>query len=227
MLRELIHKDLVLNRNALLLNNGLFAVMVTALAHQGIGGQEYGFFSSLFFSFTAITVLVREDKFKARALGCSLPVTARGIVIGRYVLGPAAGGAGALFALSLPLVLPTSSIPGDQILAAETALTCISTITITLALLVPVTIRFGMFGILALLVGLQVLGVAAFALARRFEDVALGPGHAVRWIASALGDAHAALGGLGFSLATLACLAIVSMLSCQASVAIFERRRTG
>lgn len=226
MLREIIRKDLVLNRNAILLNNGIFAVMVAFMAHEKMGGTQYGFISSLLFSFPVITVLVREDKFKARALGCSLPVTGRRIVAGRYVLGLGAGLVGAALALLLPVVLPSSPIPTDEILNATTLLTSLTTVTLVTAVLIPFTIRFGLMGILVFLVGMQVLGVAAFSLARAFEG-SMGPQHVIGAVADAVRAAHAFLGATAFAIALLACLAVVAGISCQASMALFERRRMG
>ena len=224
MLRSLIRKDLLLTRTRLLLNAGLFIVFLIVFAHAGDAPVWlFAWSAALMFSFVPVTVIAQEDRCRAAAVGCSLPVRRRDVVRARYLLGLGSGVAGVAAAFLLALVLPGSPYGASDLFSPSTVLIALTVLALSLALLLPFTIRFGLIGILVALVAFQVLGLAVLALANRFGIAA-----DVRRIAGAaaalVSGFHASLGGIGFFIGVLALLAAVLALSVQVSTILFERK---
>jgi hypothetical protein len=221
MLRELIAKDLRLTRRRLMLNVGAFAVFLIVLASTGdlppglLAGA-----AALMFSFVPVTVVAQEDRNRAAAVACSLPVRRRDIVFARYLLGLGAGGAGLVLAVTLALALPGSPHSAASVLAPGTLLAAAATLVVSLAVFLPFTIRFGLVGILGALAGLQVLGMAVLAMANRFGGA--GPRGLARGAVARAASTHAALGDALFAGATLAVLAALLVLSVRLSMRLFE-----
>ena len=114
-------------------------------------------------------MLGREDKFKAGALVCSLPVTRDAIVASRYVGGwlvaltGVAVAVAAMWRLSLcgvrPLRPPTPMLP----------VAVVTVVGLTIALMLPLPLRFGIVGVFALLIGTQLLGVVVLLASALFD----------------------------------------------------------
>jgi ABC-type transport system involved in multi-copper enzyme maturation permease subunit len=223
MLRELIAKDLRLTRRRLLLNVGVFAVFLTVLASTGdlppglLAGA-----AALMFSFVPVTVVAQEDRNRAAAVACSLPVRRRDVVGARYLLGLGAGAAGLLLAVVLALALPGSPHTAASVLAPGTLLAATATLVVSLAVFLPFTIRFGLIGILGALAALQVLGMAGLALANRFGGA--GPRALVRGLVAGVTSTHAALGDALFAGVALAVLAALLLLSVRLATRLFEQK---
>jgi ABC-2 family transporter protein len=217
MLRKLIRKDLLLTRKRLLLNAGLLLVFVIFLLHWG--DIPVGLFAgalALMFSFSPVTVVAHEDKSRAVALGCSLPVRRRDIVRARYLLGLGLGVVGLAGAWLLALAWPWSPYNAAALLAPATLLTALGVLVVSMALFLPLAIRFGFVGIMIVLVGLQVLGVSDLFLANRF-GIAHDTTLSLDWLHSLLGDA-------GFFVTAFAALAVLLAASLQVSTSLFERQ---
>jgi len=111
-------------------------------------------------------MLGREDKFKTAALVCSLPVRRSTVVLGKYAATWIAIGLGLAYALVLTAALPFSKIAVAEVLNPKTLLVCVFLISLVFAVILPFTLRFGLTGVIILLVGTQLLGIVALVLAQ-------------------------------------------------------------
>ena len=98
------------------------------------------------------TILGREDKFKTSALVCSLPVRRSTVVLGKYIATWAAIGLGLAYALALTAVLPFTKFRVAEVLTGRTLLVSLFLISLIFAVILPFTLRFGLTGIIILLV---------------------------------------------------------------------------
>lgn len=176
-------------------------------------------------AFLPIILVGREDKFKAGALACSLPVTRDAIVRARYVggwvvaLAGVAVAAAAMGALSIvgvtPLVPPTPMLP----------VIVLAVIGITLALMMPLVLRFGITGMIGFLVAAQLLGVVVMLASVLFQMQAVQVVEsAVKSTFAAGARLHAALGSVAFSAVLLAAVAALNIASYGLSAWIYRRR---
>ena len=175
MLRELLHRDWILNRRTLLFTYGTFGLFQSYFALQVSSPRVWLVFASIYASFLAVALFVRDDMFQATAWTCSLPVLRRQIVAARFlgawilVLSALAG------ATLLAAIIPGSVVAPSELADPTTLLLAAATITIVIGLLLPFTIRFGMIGVVIFLVVAQALGagvlIATTMLARH------GDGH--------------------------------------------------
>jgi hypothetical protein len=221
-MRELIWRDVVLNRNAILVNVLVFTTFLGYAAWDAASPGAYIFFAAIMFSVVPITIVTREDKFKAMGLCCSLPVTRRGIVRARYVLSVGFGVAGILLALSLGAAMPFSSLDVATLLGHHQLLIAITLVTLIVSLLLPFTLRFGFMGLLVLMVALQVLGSVLLIIAQITKSSA--DKRVVAAVAGTVRAVAARLGEPAFSLAVLGTLALVVTVSYVVAVHVFERR---
>ena len=226
---KLLRKDLILNWRTLGLTYCLWsALWLGGPAIDTSGSLTFGMWSgmvSVACSFLPIILIGREDKFKAWALACSLPVTRDAIVRSRYVggwlvaLSGVAVAAAAMGALSLagvrPLLPPTPMLP----------VVVPTVIGIILALMLPLGLRFGITGLIGFLVATQLLGVVLLLASALFGSSAIPLiESAVKNTAGAVGTLHRTLGSVAFSVVLLATVAAFNTASCGLSAWIFRRR---
>jgi hypothetical protein len=226
---KLLRKDLILNGRLI---GGSYAFWsLLWLGGPAMGGsgsmpfELWGGGVSLACAFLPVMMIIREDKFRAGALACSLPVTRDAVVASRYLggwllaLSAVALAILAVLALSLagvrPLLPPTPLMP----------VTAVMVIGIALAIMMPVAIRYGSAGVMGLLAALQVLGVVAL-LASALLDVPAIPGieSAVRGVARGGRWLHGALGPAGFSAVLAVAVLAVNLASFRLSSWLYRRR---
>jgi len=160
VLRNLIAKDLILGQRMLALNGGIFTLYFAALLmleHVAAGG--YAAIAGLMCAFLPVTVIARDDKFKANALICSLPVTRSAVVLARYIQGLALGLLGLVVAFIVGVIAPWSALDTAELLTGCTVMAAVTVVAITLALVLPLLQRFGFIGLLGFLLAAQFLGV--------------------------------------------------------------------
>jgi len=223
-MRRVMEKDLILNRNVILINGAIFAACLSffAIWEADLPPRVYAGFSAFMVAFLPAVMVTREDKFKAMILGCSLPVERKTIVRARFVLSVGMALVGVLGAFLLGAFLPSSSFRAGDLFAWGPLMTGLAGITLVLSLLLPFTLRYGMKGILIFLVSAQILGAILLVIMQVTQSSAdkvlmgkiLG---ALAWIHSLVG--HTAFNALLviFLLATLG-------VSYLVSVRVFERR---
>jgi hypothetical protein len=169
-------------------------------------------------------ILGREDKFKTAALVCSLPVRRSTVVLGKYAATWIAIGLGLVYALLLTSVLPFSKIAVIEVLNLKTILVSVFLISLVFAVILPFTLRFGLTGVIILLVGTQLLGIVALALA----SLVRAPNNPLRMFLRAVGGGLRALlyhePTAGFLLALLAAVLVINALSMLVGWALYARR---
>jgi ABC-2 family transporter protein len=226
VLSNLIGLDLWLGRKVLALNGLLFTswfAFFLWMGGPGVSVGDYIVLTSVMSVFLPITVIVRESKFSAAALTCSLPVTRRQIVRARYGLSIGLGSCLMVVAIAVGLVCPWSHLAVAKLVAPRALLLALSMIVLEVALLLPFLLRFGWIGIIALLIALQVLGVVALTLTRLLGlGTAFGLG--IKALSNALRSLYANLGDPIFVAVWAAVLILVAVASCALSTWLYERR---
>jgi ABC-type transport system involved in multi-copper enzyme maturation permease subunit len=169
-------------------------------------------------------ILGREDKFKIAALVCSLPVRRSTVVLGKYAASWIAIGLGLGYALLLTAALPFSKIAVAEVLSLKTLLVCVFLISLIFAVILPFTLRFGLVGVILLLVGTQLLGIVALFLGQLVKI----PNNPLRIVLRAV---EKGLKGLlyheptaGFLLALVAAVLAVNALSMLVGWLLYSRR---
>jgi hypothetical protein len=226
---KLLRKDLILNGRVIGATYAFWSLFwLGGPATNASGNMTYGTWSgmvSIPCAFLPVMMLMREDRFRAGALACSLPVTRKDIVASKYLGGwlvaltAVAIAVLAMLALSLfgvrPLLPPTPLMP-------VVVVTVIGTI---LAVMMPLAVRFGVVGVIGPLVALQLLGVVALLVSALFGvPAALGIESAVRWVARSLQRLRGELGPLAFSIVLVASVLAVNVASFRLSSWLYRRR---
>lgn len=169
-------------------------------------------------------LLGREDKFKTAALVCSLPVRRSTVVLGKCAATWVAIGLGLACALLVAAVLPFSNVALSDVLSLKTLLISVFLISLVFAVILLFTLRFGLTGILILLVGSQLLGVVMLML----MQIGRGGGNPFRTVIRAVQSGLRALlhhgPTAGFLLALLAAIVAVNAVSILAGLALYARR---
>jgi len=226
VLRNLIHLDLFLGRTVLALNGLLFTFWFAFflwMSGKDVSAGAYIVLTSVMSVFLPVTVIVREGKFNAAALTCSLPVTRREIVRARYGLAIGLGSCLIVVAIAVGLLCPWSHLAAPKLVAPRALLLALTMIVLEVALLLPFLLRFGWIGIIALLIALQVLGIVALTLSRLLgHSTPFGLG--IKALANTLRWLYAKLGDPIFVAVWAAVLLLVTVASCALSTWLYERR---
>jgi hypothetical protein len=223
-MRRVMKKDLILNRNVILINGAIFAACLSffAIWEADLPPRVYAGFSAFMVAFLPAVMVTREDKFQAMILGCSLPVQRKTIVRARFVLSVGMGLVGVLGAFLLGSFLPSSSFTPRDLFAWGPLMTGLTGITLVLSLLLPFTLRYGMKGILIFLVSAQVLGAILFVIMQvtqsSADKVLIGK------ILGAFAWIHALVGHTAFNALLVIFLLSTLGVSYLVSVRVFERR---
>lgn len=218
-MRELILKDLILGKRHLLVVAGLFALYMGVFGSSISKPGLFAGFAAFMFVFGALSLFIRDDRFRAVGFALSLPTTRRDVLLERYVLGWAL--MAALYALAAGLA---ALVPGSKLGAAGFRPTILlgaaSAASLFFGLMMPMSVRFGQAGVLATLVVLQVLGIAALSLGALTGGIK----GLVGTVGASVGAVRAALGPAGSTAALLAVLALWNAASYAVSLRIFERK---
>ena len=222
MLRNAIRKDLLLNGKQFWGLIPWFACAAYALGQARMGAMT-AVSGALIGALMTVSICAREDKFHATAFLASLPVTRRALVQARYMLAFVMGAAALVFVAGMAAMLPWSVQSAAQAFEPKTLLLGAAVAGVSVALLMPVAIRFGVLGVIGFFAVLQLLGIALLVLpgALGMKDVLKGLFRAaergfVGW--------HAALGQPGPILETVAIVAIAIWMSFYVSVFLAERQ---
>lgn len=178
---------------------------------------------SLMCAFLPIMIVSREDKFKAGALACSLPVTRDTIVASKYVGGWVVALVGVAVAVAAMWPLQAAGWTEMTAPTLRLPLGVVVTVGLVLTLLLPFTLRFGVAGLIGFLVVMQLLGIALLLASAMF-----GGGGGIRPAftagVSAVGWVRATLGPVGFTVATVVAVVALNVSSCRLAVWVFRRR---
>lgn len=169
-------------------------------------------------------ILGREDKFKTAALVCSLPVRRSTVVLGKYAATWIAIGVGMGYALLFTALLPFAKVAVSEVLSLKTVLVSVFLISLVFSVILPFTLRFGMAGVIILLVGTQLLGIIMLVLTH-FARASNNP---LRVLLRAVEKGLRTLLGheptAGFLLALLAAILAINAVSILVGWALYARR---
>ena len=223
MLR-VMKKDLILNRTALVSNLVIMTGFLVFMSswEEGASTGAFAFFAGIMMAFVPIMIVTREDKFKAMALGCSLPVTRETIVRARFLLAVGSSVLGIFLALTLGALAPTSQMGVSELFRPAVVFHALSVTTLVVAILLPFTLRFGALGLIMVLASFQVLGIVALTMVKSTQSSA--DKRFVDSIIQTVSDLYAWAGAGGFYLLLLAFLGLVLWVSYAVSVWIFRKR---
>jgi len=224
---KLLRKDAILNGKVLALTYALWSAFWLGYPVLRPGGDAsftaWAVMVALPCAFLPILMIAREDKFKAGALACSLPVTRDAIASSRYVGGWLVALVGAAIAVGAMAIM---SAAGMTELAPPTfwlPVAVVVTIGLVVASLLPFTLRFGMSGVLVFLVSAQLAGIVALLVAAMFGGLG-GLGTTIRSAVKAVAWMRDALGPAAFSVAAVVAVLFLNLASYRLSVWIYRRR---
>ena len=222
MLRNALRKDVLLNGKQFWGLIPWFAWAAYALGQERMGAMT-AVSGALIGALMTVSICAREDKFHATAVLASLPVTRRTFVQARYLLAFVMGAAALVFVAGMAAVLPWSVQSTAQAFEPKTLLLGAAVAGVSVALLMPLAIRYGVLGVIGFFAVLQVVGIALLVLpgALGMKDVLKGIFRAaergfIGW--------HAALGQPGPILETAVIVAIAIWMSFRVSVFLAERQ---
>ena len=164
---KILRLEYLFNRRQILIVLAIFTAYFAYMAYWIDSPRLFVIMTSVMIGLSMpFTSLGREDKFKTASLVCSLPVRRSTVVLGKYAAIWIAIGLGMGYALLFTAVFPLSKFSVSEILSARTLLVSLFLISLIISVTLPFTLRFGLTGIIILLIGLQLLGVVAFVLAQ-------------------------------------------------------------
>jgi len=222
MLRNAIRKDVLLNGKQFWGLMPWFAWAAYALGQEHMG-ELTAVSGALIGALMTVSICAREDKFHATAVLASLPVTRRTFVQARYLLAFVMGAAALVIVAGMAAVLPWSVQTAAQAFDLRTVLLGATVAGVSVALLMPLAIRFGLLGVIGFFAVLQVAGIVLLVLpgALGMKDVLKGIFRAAERGFISL---HASLNQPGPILQAAVVVAIVVWMSYQLSVFLVERQ---
>jgi hypothetical protein len=228
MLPRLLLREWILTRRTLLAIVGIYVLFQAYFVCRVSSSRQFLIFASIYAAFLTLTLFLREDKFRAAAWSCTLPVSRRDLVRARFV-GAWIFVAGVLaLALLLAGLMPGSVVQVGAVFDPATLFMAAATITIILALMFPFAIRFGMLGVMIFLVGIQILGSVVLLIAVSAGGRARASGGVLSGGTAVLAEALAALRSMlsppVFYVAAALVLILVNWLGYRLAVALFRRR---
>lgn len=222
---KILRLEFLFSRRHVLLVTLIFSAYFAYMAGRITSPRLFIVMTSLMVGLSMpFVILGREDKFKTAALVCSLPVRRSTVVLGKYAATWIAIGLGLVYALLLTSVLPFSKIAVIEVLNLKTILVSVFLISLVFAVILPFTLRFGLTGVIILLVGTQLLGIVALVLA----TLVRAPNNPLRMFLRAVEGGLRALlyhePTAGFLLALLAAVLAINALSMLVGWALYARR---
>lgn len=222
-----LRRDIILHRRSMLPAVLIFAGFETYFVIRVNQPTFWLIFTCVYASFLTVIPLNRSDKFGTLAWSCTLPVTRADLVRGAYVTAWAVMAGLFVLAFALAAFVPGSRLVVSDFLVPGRLLLVAGIATFILALLLPFTVRFGLMGMLVMLVVFQIIGAGTFIVARLtggMDAVEGGIGGAVRAIAGGLAALRDTLSGPLYYPVVLLALVLVNWASYHLALALFRRR---
>jgi len=227
MLHRLLKRDWILSRRALLAIVGTYLAFQAYFACRVSSARQFLVFAAVYASFLTLTLFLREDKFRATAWTCTLPICRRELIQARFLGAWIFVALNLSFALALAAIMPGSVVRIAEALDPATLFLAATAATIVLALMLPFAIRFGFLGVMIFLVGIQLVGSAVLVIAVYSRGRTASKGLLSGGL-EALADGLIALRGFlsptVFYLAVAVVLIVVNWLGYRLAVALFRRR---
>jgi hypothetical protein len=222
-MHNLIRKDLILNKKFLLIFGLLYIAYLGYLGSRVGHPREIVVLGTLMCGLLPLMQYTREDKFKASIVNCSLPVTRREIVLSRYVLSWALTLGMFFLVMGVIAVLPGRKFPTALLFSVDTVLFALAFMTIYLGLLLPLLLRFGMAGMFAFLIGIQVFGTATLIL-DRYKIAHVRLTSLAAWVRHGLLALRASLGTAAYDALIVGLMVLLTLASFSFAVFLYKRR---
>jgi hypothetical protein len=163
---KLLRMDYIFNHRQTLITLAIFSCFILFAVNRIDSPRVFLVSISLMIGLAiSLGSLGREDMFKTAALVCSLPVRRPTVVLSKYVASWIS--MGIVLGLSLAFAsLPLARVDVTEVLTVKSLMICLLLISLLAGFIIPFTIRFGIVGIIAFLVGSQLLGIVALMLAQ-------------------------------------------------------------
>ena len=169
------------------------------------------------------TLIARQSKFRADSIICTLPVTRKQIIVGKYLFAYIFTAIELLLFLTILIVAPFDGFGFRTVLEPDRIVNSLFTIVLIGSVLMPLIMRFGFTGVLVLLLGINVITVILFALtATGVVNDAIG--FVIREIPRFVRGVRAYVGAPSYHLLLLATSAVVAFLSLTTSVRVYQKR---
>lgn len=228
MLPELLRRDWVLNRRAVVALSAIFvAFQVFFVRLPSDLPPIWLVLTCLWAALIGVVAITRDDTFRALAWSCTLPVCRADLVRARYAGAWILVAGVVVVALALAVLVPGSEVSLAFAFDLDTLLLAAGFVTFLLALALPFLIRFGILGLAVLLVPLNILLPVVFVVSKATGTQDNVEGTVLGWI-SAMAEAVAGLrDGLSrpvFYVAVLLLLVFTNWASYRLALALFVRR---
>jgi hypothetical protein len=229
MLRNLLLRDWILNRRSLLSMLGIFTVFQVYFVMRVSSARTWLVFAAIYAAFLAVAPYGRDDKFRTTAWACTLPVSRRDLVKARCVGGWLFVAAAMAIAFALALLVPGSQVAPGELFQPATLLLGASVITLIAALMLPFTVRFGIKGVIILVVAFQILGSAVLLVLMATGGRSGGSGgnpvrRTIHGISEGLAHLQALVSPPVFYAGLAVTLIALTWLSYRFAAALFQRR---
>jgi len=220
---KILRSDLLHSRRTL----GIFGLLLLGMlfyhAWRGLTPKPFVVFGCIVAAMAPMAAVAQEDKFKTLSLTCSLPVRRDDVVTAKYAGAWLTGLAGYLGIVAVGLVLSPVSFPASSLCRLDLVFTAVLTLAVTISLLLPFTLRFGLMGLLLFGVIAQILGIVAFGLmvvgvGRQLIRASIGS------VVGAMARLEDFLGEPGYSIALLAGAVALNLGSYLAARRLFRQR---
>jgi hypothetical protein len=228
MLPRLLLREWMLARRALLALVGIYLAFQAYFVCRASSPRQYLIFASVYAAFLTLPLFLREEKYRATAWSCSMPVTRQDLVRARYFGAWIFVAVVLALALILAGIMPGSRVQVPAVLEPSTLLQTFAAVTVVLVLMLPFTIRFGALGVIIFLIGIQMLGAVVLLIAVRTGGGSGASKGLLSGGMAALGGGLAALrdlmGPAGFNAAAVVCLLLANWFGYRLAVMLFRRR---
>lgn len=227
MLRKLLLREWILHGYGLIPILAIFGVFQIYFVLRVSGVRPWLVFTAVYVSFLTIIPFTRDDKYRATAWACTLPVSRADLVRARYVGVWLIAAAGFGLSLLLAATLPGSRMIGELRADPEALLLGAAVTSVVLLFVLPFTIRFGLLGVMIGLIGLQILSAGAFVAGKLtvgLNRIEGGVAAAFRPLIEGILATRESLGPTGFNLAALLALLMLNWIGYRLALALFRRR---
>jgi hypothetical protein len=221
MLRNALRKDLLLNARHLWGILPWFVWVAYAMSEPD-AGRITAVGAAFIGALMATTIAAREDKLRTTATLASLPVSRSTLVEARYLVAYVVGAATYLIVVVMAAGLPWSVQRAADLIEVRTLLLTLTLASAAIALMMPVVVRFGIFGVVLVLGAFQLLGVAVMVAFEFFG--ARSAVEVFSAIERGIVALHRGLDQPVVILETATVVALATWLSFRLSVVLAERR---
>lgn len=217
----LMRKDLLLHKMTFYCATPALVAYVGWFASQRDLRGAFITFDCIIAGVLPMVLIAREDIFRVEAFICSLPVTRRQVVRAKYVISWAIALTFTVVGLILYSIFATERL--HEIWSVSTASRVLVMLSVGLGVALPLALRFGWIGLTVFGVGIQILAMGLYIIAKTFVTRLRLP-DVFKAVSESIEGLHSWLGDPLFLAAVIVILATFNFASYKIAEALFERR---